>query len=90
MQEIRVYLPISEEASFTKRIAERYDGGKLAKCINDPLVKLHFVEDIGPSSKFVYVMEELLQAGDIDHPVIVVGERCQLACSVVSANVLPR
>jgi hypothetical protein len=70
--EIRLYLPSNEETAF----ARLHSCGKpgLIPYLTDPRVRLHFVEDVGPSTKFYYTIRDLLDEGAFEQPVVVLGE----------------
>lgn len=70
-KEIRVYLPIQDRAAFETRRRDRKS--LLGQLLNDALVRIHYVQDVGPSSKFIHVLRELLESGQVDQPVVVVG-----------------
>jgi hypothetical protein len=71
-REIRLYLPEADREAFERRPDSE-------PALLHPLVKVLFVEDVGPATKFVPVLRDLLQqadAGDgdaLDTPVIIVG-----------------
>ena len=74
-REIRLYLPLHErdlfEASFSRskhplgRYVQRYSN----------IIKVEYRDDIGPSGKFVYAIKEMLESGQGDTPLVVVGTR---------------
>jgi len=54
--EIRVYIPEED----IDRLEKAKDDPNWGRWLKHPLVKLHFVEDRGPGSKFLFVIEEYL------------------------------
>jgi hypothetical protein len=90
-KEIRIYFPQSEKGDVQKRIRpllDTYEGmappvgedRPLSEHLFHPLVRFMFVEDIGPATKYVPIIRELLFRVDggeleaLDQPVIVLGE----------------
>ena len=73
-KEIRVYLPIQERERISFHILHRINvlGELLRK--NAHLIHLKYVEDIGPATKFVWTIRDLLKAGQYNQPVVIVGQ----------------
>lgn len=77
-KEIRIYMPESDRKLVKMRSSP--NGEPLSSLLLHPLVKFHFVEDVGPATKFVFVLRDLMDQydrGDRDaltQPVIIVGE----------------
>ena len=78
IQEIRIYMPANEQETIDATLAARKDNGQLARLLKNRLVKIHFVEDIGPSCKFVYVVKEMFERGELERPLIIVGKLVDL------------
>ena len=55
--EIRVYLPIEDRGTIERALR---DSIFLREWLRHPLVKLYFVKDLGPGTKFIYVINEFL------------------------------
>ena len=77
-QEIRIYMPESDrELVETRYTQSTPDVKPLSSWLLHPLVKIHFVRDVGPATKFIPVLRDLMNRGDhgaLDQPVIIVGE----------------
>jgi hypothetical protein len=81
--DIRVYLPEADRSIVQSRLQIPTDNAANVTTLPDvfrhPLVSLVFTEDVGPATKFVPVLKELLErahAGQVealDQPVIIVG-----------------
>lgn len=81
---IRVYLPEADRSIVQSRLQIPTDRAANVTTLPDifrhPLVSLVFTEDVGPATKFVPVLKELLErahAGHVealDQPVIIVGQ----------------
>ena len=80
-KEIRIYMPESDR----KLVETRYtrsapDVKPLSPWLLHPLVQILFVEDVGPATKFIPVLRDLMKQYDrgdhdaLDRPVIIVGE----------------
>lgn len=75
-EEIRVYLSTDARTAWESYVTSR-SGSWLQKHLargKDTTVKPYFVEDIGPATKFVYVLTDLVEKEDLDRPVIILGE----------------
>lgn len=75
-REIRVFLPQETEAGFERFLQTRGDGRRLRAIMDNHNVpiQVRFVKDIGPATKFVYAIRELLDVRDLDSPLVIVGE----------------
>jgi hypothetical protein len=89
-QEIRIYMPESDR----KLVETRYtrltsDVKPLSSWLHHSLVKILFVEDVGPATKFIPVLRTLMSQHDrgdhnaLDQPVIIVGEFWRLGCPLI-------
>jgi len=83
--EVRLYLPLHDKAAFERR--RRKGADLLARLLNDVRLKLYYVEDIGPSTKFVYAIKEMLETGRLDQPIVVVDDDHSYSPSLVSSLV---
>ena len=86
-REIRIYMSESDR----KLVETRYtrsapDVKPLSPWLRHPLVEIVFVEDVGPATKFIPVLRDLMNQHDrgdhgaLDQPIIIVGECSRLAC----------
>ncbi len=80
-KEIRIYMPKSDEQLVRSRNSRSTPDVKpLSSWLLHPLVKFHFVEDVGPATKFIHVLRDLINQYDrgdtyaLSRPVIIVGE----------------
>jgi len=80
-KEIRIYMPESDrDLVRTRYTRSSPDVKPLSSLLLHPLVKFHFVEDVGPATKFIPVLRDLMNQydrGDRDalvQPIIIVGE----------------
>ena len=80
-QEIRIYMPESDRRLVEMRYSRSTPDVKpLSSWLLHPLVEILFVEDVGPATKFIPILRDLMnQHGRWDHdaldqPVIIVGE----------------
>lgn len=71
-RDIRLYLPLGSE-----QLAEATIGQRFQQPIGDGILKVNFVEDVGPTNKYTFVLSELLASQDLDRPVIILGEIVQ-------------
>ena len=80
-KEIRIYIPTSDEQLVRSRYSRSTPDAKpMSSWLLHPLVKFHFVEDVGPATKFIHVLQDLMKQYDrgdsyaLSQPVIIVGE----------------
>lgn len=80
-KEIRIYMPKSDEQLVRSRYSRSTPDTKpLSSWLLHPLVEFHFVEDVGPATKFIHVLQDLMKQYDrgdsyaLSQPVIIVGE----------------
>ena len=73
-KQIRLYLPIQEQALFVARQNDVND--LLGTLIREhtPLIQLMFVIDIGPASKYIYAVQDLLAKGQNNQALVIVGQ----------------
>ena len=77
-REIRVYLAEDNRNAFERFVRDTPNGKKLQllmQAAQGPPIRIKYVKDVGPASKFVYAIQELLDANELDVPLVVVGER---------------
>lgn len=67
-RDIRLHLPLGSE-----QLAEATIGRQFQQAINDGTLQINFVEDAGPTTKYAFVLSELLASQDLDRPVIILG-----------------
>lgn len=70
--EIRLYLTNEDREAFEWH--RLHESSRLARYLNDPKIKLHYVQDVGPSTKFMYAIKDLLDRDQGDQPLIVLGK----------------
>ncbi|KAL0959805.1 hypothetical protein HGRIS_011486 [Hohenbuehelia grisea] len=79
-REIRVYFPESDKAAVQARLSSTPGSEPLSAWLLHHLVKMHFVQDVGPATKFVPVLTDMMDkhdAGDrdaLDQPLIIVDD----------------
>jgi hypothetical protein len=80
-KEIRIYMPESDKELVKTRYARSSPDVKaLSSLLRHPLVRFHFVEDVGPATKFIPVLRDLMNQYDrgngdaLEQPVIIVGK----------------
>lgn len=71
-QEIRVYLNELEKDLFAWHKA--HSKSRLSRYLNDERIGLYYVEDVGPSTKFVYAIRDMLERGKMDQAIIVLDD----------------
>ena len=90
-KEIRIYMPESDRLLVgTRYNRSTPDVKPLSSWLLHPLVKFHFVEDVGPATKFIPVLRDLMNQYDrgdsyaLSQPVIIVGETQHLICLLIT------
>ena len=90
-KEIRIYIPESDRLLVgTRYNRSTPDVKPLSSWLLHPLVKFHFVEDVGPATKFIPVLRDLMNRYDrgdsyaLSQPVIIVGEPQHLICLLIT------
>lgn len=80
-KEIRIYMPDSDKGLVETRYTRLAPDVKpLSPWLLHPLVQIIFVEDVGPATKFIPVLQDLMRQHDrgdrdaLDQPIIIVGE----------------
>lgn len=78
--EIRLYLTEEDREAFEWH--KLHESSRLARYLSDPRIKLHYVHDVGPSTKYMYAIKDLLDRDQEDQPLIVLGKLaiCNLHC----------
>lgn len=69
--EIRVYITDEDRETF-----ELYASTKSCRAtayLNMDVIKLHYVPNLGPATKYLYAIQDLLLAGHLDQPLVVLG-----------------
>lgn len=86
-QEIRIYMPESDRPLVATRYTRStLDVKPLSSWLLHPLVKILFVEDVGPATKFIPILRDLMNQYDrgdhdaLDQPIIIVGELWCVVC----------
>ena len=77
-REIRVYLAEDNQNAFERFVRDTPNGNKLQllmQAAKGPPIRIKYVKDVGPASKFVYAIQELLDANELDVPLVIVGKR---------------
>jgi len=92
-QEIRIYMPESDRELVEERHTRSAPGVKsLSSWLLHPSVKILFVEDFGPATKFIHVLGDLMDQHDqgdhdvLDQPVIIVGKLRRLIPDAGGSN----
>jgi hypothetical protein len=84
-KEIRVYFPQGDKGDVQKRVGVNSTDRPLPEHLLHPLVRILFAEDVGPATKFVPVIRELLSKVDAGSgPVIIVDDDHYYSPSLVS------
>lgn len=76
--EIRIYIPDNDKEVFEWH--RNHKSSRLARYLKDETVQLHFIEDVGPSTKFFYAIEEMLLETKYDQAIVVVGKCTRMFC----------
>lgn len=77
---IHIYLPSADKIFGGTRYRRSTTGVRPLSALIHSLVEIHFVEDVGPATKFIPVLKYLMDLYDrgdrraLDQPVIIVGE----------------
>lgn len=69
--QIRLYLTEDDREVFEWH--KTHLKSRLSRYLNDEKINLYYVKDVGPSTKFVYAIRELLEKGQENQSVIVLG-----------------
>lgn len=73
--EIRIYLPLQEKQKFLDHIALQQDKLSWILSTNKDVIRLGFVDDLGPATKFIYAIYDLLRDGTrLNSPLVILGE----------------
>lgn len=63
-KQIHLYLPLDEKEQIQKQLHDKPANDQLLEAVNNPLVKLLYVEDLGPATKFIPVIAVSLHVLD--------------------------
>jgi hypothetical protein len=74
--EIRVYMATDARETWESYLSSTSGSWCKKHLAGGIQVKIipYFVEDIGPATKFVYALTDLVAKGDLDRPVVILGE----------------
>jgi hypothetical protein len=70
--EIRLYFTEEDKEVFNWH--KTHDSSRLSRYLDDERINLYYVKNVGPSTKFIYAIQDMLENGKQDHPLIVLGK----------------
>lgn len=80
-KEIRLYLTDEDKEVFEWH--QKHVESRLSRFLNDGQIRLFYVKDVGPSTKFVYAIRDMLEQDRANQAIIVLGRRVEQCCHML-------